>query len=76
MSSTALATIVKMLESLPVEVQDRVAEHLREYIDDLQDEIKWDESFQKTQLKLIAVAQRAKQEIAEGQSTAMDYNKL
>lgn len=65
-----------MLESLPIEVQDRVAEHLREYIDDLQDEMRWNKSFQRTQSKLIAAAQRAKQEIAQGQATAMDYNQL
>jgi hypothetical protein len=76
MSSTALSTIVKMLESLPDEVQEQVAEHLQEYIEDLQDEIKWNESFQKTQLKLIAVAKRVKQEIAEGKASEMNYNKL
>lgn len=76
MSSSAITTIVKMLESLPVELQDRVAEHLREYIDDLQDEMRWNTSFQRTQSKLIAAAQRAKQEIAEGQATAMNYDQL
>jgi hypothetical protein len=76
MSSVAIATVVKMMESLPVDVQDRVAEHLREYIDDLQDEIRWNESFQRTQQNLIAAAKRAKQEIAEGQATVMDYDQL
>jgi hypothetical protein len=76
MSSAVVTTIVKMLESLPIEVQDRVAEHLREYIDDLQDEMRWNQSFQRTQSKLIAAARRAKQEIAEGQATAMDYDQL
>ncbi|MEH2176681.1 hypothetical protein [Nostoc sp.] len=65
MSSTAITTAIKMMESLPVEVQDRIAEHLREYIDDLQDEIRWNESFQRTQSKLIAAAKLAKQEIAQ-----------
>ncbi len=60
-----------MMESLPVDVQDRVAEHLREYIDDLQDEIRWNESFQRTQQNLVAAAKRAKQEIAEGQATVL-----
>lgn len=76
MSSTAVTTIVKMLESLPIEVQDRVAEHLREYIDDLQDEIKWNKSFQRSQSKLVAAAQQAKQEIAKGQATTIDYDQL
>lgn len=76
MSSAAITTVLKMMESLPVDVQDRVAEHLREYIDDLQDEIRWNKSFQRTQPKLAAAAKRAKQEIAEGQATVMDYNQL
>jgi len=43
---------------------------------DLQDELKWDNSFKKTQEKLIASAQRAKREIAEGLAKPMDYDKL
>jgi translation initiation factor 2B subunit (eIF-2B alpha/beta/delta family) len=76
MSSTAITTVVKMLESLPIDIQDRVAEHLREYISDLQDEARWEESFQRTQESLVAAARRAKQEIAEGQAKAMDYEQL
>ena len=72
MPSTTITTLVKMLESLPEAAQDRVVEHLREYIDDLQDELKWDRSFQQTQSKLVAAAQCARQEIAEGQATAME----
>ena len=45
MRSTAVITIVKMLETLPDDIQNRVLEHLREYMDDLQDEIRWNQSF-------------------------------
>ncbi|BAZ20465.1 hypothetical protein NIES4073_13410 [Kalymmatonema gypsitolerans NIES-4073] len=76
MSSPAITTVVKMMESLPVDVQDQVAEHLREYINELQDEIQWSRSFQRTQQKLVAAAQRAKQEIAEGKATTLDYDQL
>lgn len=76
MSSTAVTTIIKMLESLPIEAQERVVQHLREYIDDLRDEMRWNQSFRRTQSNLVAAAQRAKQEIAEGQATAMDYDQL
>jgi len=65
-----------MMESLPIEIQDRVVEHIREYVSDLQDEARWDESFRKTQDNLVAAARRAKQEIAEGQASAMDYEQL
>ncbi|MGB3266867.1 MAG: hypothetical protein WBA89_23250 [Microcoleus sp.] len=55
---------IKMMESLPETLQQRVAEYLKEYIEDLKDELRWDESFEKTQPQLMAAAQRAKQEIA------------
>ncbi|MEA5530261.1 hypothetical protein VB638_11810 [Dolichospermum sp. UHCC 0684] len=76
MSSPAITTVVKMMESLPQDLQDTIAEHLREYLADLQDELKWDNSFKKTQEKLIASAQRARREIAEGLAKPMDYDKL
>ncbi|MBX9255597.1 hypothetical protein H1Q63_16945 [Desmonostoc muscorum CCALA 125] len=76
MSSAAIATVVKMMESLSVDAQDRVAEHLREYINDLQDEIQSSESFNRTQQKIVAAGQRAKQQIAEGQANPLDYDQL
>jgi len=76
MSSTAIATVVKMMESLPETAQDQVVEHLREYLEDLQDELQWDTLFKKTQPQLIAAARRAKKEIAEGLAQAMDYDQL
>lgn len=76
MSSEAISTVVKMMESLPEDLQNQIAQHLHEYIQDLQDEIKWENSFQKTQNKLIIAAQKAKQEIARGLSQPMDYDKL
>jgi DNA primase len=76
MSSAAIATIVKMVESLPDELQEKVVEHIRDYIADLEDEKLWDTSFQQTQDKLVAAAQKAKQEIAAGQSVPMDYEQL
>jgi glycerate-2-kinase len=76
MSSPEISTVIKIMESLPEDVQNRVLEHLREYLEDLQDELKWDNSFKTTQPKLIASAQRAKREIAEGLAKPMDYKNL
>jgi translation initiation factor 2B subunit (eIF-2B alpha/beta/delta family) len=76
MSSTTIDTIIKMVESLPDNLQEQVAKHLRSYITDLEDEARWESSFQKTQNSLMAAAKRAKQEIAEGKSTPMDYEQL
>jgi len=76
MPSTTIATVTKMLEFLPETVQDQVAEHLRDYIEDLQDELQWDISFKNTQQQLVTAAKCARQEIAEGHAKPMDYNQL
>ena len=49
MSSTGIATVLKIMESLPEPAQARVVDHLREYIEDLRDEERWDATFQRTQ---------------------------
>ncbi|MEM8505326.1 MAG: hypothetical protein AAF716_19505 [Cyanobacteria bacterium P01_D01_bin.1] len=76
MSSSSITTIVKMVESLPSELQERVAEHLREFIADLEDELRWDAALARSHSHLIASAQQAKREIAEGKSAPMDYERL
>lgn len=74
--TTAIETVVKMMESLPDTAQSQIVEKLREYIEELQDEMKWDASFKKTQKQLVEAAKRAKQEIAAGHAEPMDYDKL
>jgi hypothetical protein len=76
MASMAITTVTKMMETLPEPTQDQVVEHLREYLADLQDEVRWDTLFKKTQPQLIAAAQRARQEIAQGLAKPMDYEQL
>lgn len=76
MMTENITTVIKMVELLPSSAQEKVIEHLREYITELQDELKWDNSFNKTQPKLIEMARKAKQEIAEGKSQPMNYEEL
>lgn len=76
MSSPAIATIVKMVESLPSDAQERLADHIRDYIAELDDEMRWDDSFKRTKTSLVAAARRAKQTIADGRSVPMDYEQL
>lgn len=68
MVTPAVNTIIKMIEQLPEADQERVAEHLREYLAALEDEEKWDKAFAKTQDKLIYAAREARKQIAEGKS--------
>jgi hypothetical protein len=76
MSSASITTLVKMVESLPDSLQEKVVEHLRNYIADLEEEKRWDDSFSRTQDQLVAAARKAKQQITEGQSIPMDYDQL
>lgn len=76
MSSGSIETVTRMLESLPESEQDRVVEHLREYIEALADEHRWNELFNKTQSQLAEGAQRAREEIAGGHAKPMDYDQL
>ena len=76
MTPEATMTIIKMLETLPEQAQDRVVEYLREYIEDLRDETLWNESFSRTQANLVSASQRVRKEIAEGKATPLDLEKL
>jgi hypothetical protein len=76
MTSTSIVTVVKMMESLPENVQEQLVEHLRGYLADIKDEMQWEASFKKSNSKLISAARRAKQEISEGLAVPMEYNNL
>jgi hypothetical protein len=76
MKSAATTTMIKMLESLPKTLQDRVLEHMRDYIENLRDEAKWDRSFSRTQDNLVEAARQARKDIAAGKSAPMDMDSL
>lgn len=76
MNSTAIATMVKMMERLPATTQERVVEHMREYLADLEDEALWDEQFTHSQSKLAAATQKARQEVETGEAEPMDFERL
>ncbi|MDE5076062.1 MAG: hypothetical protein O4749_08415 [Trichodesmium sp. St5_bin2_1] len=38
--------------------------------------LQWDESFEKTQVNLVAVARKVEQQISKGKEQAMDYGKV
>jgi hypothetical protein len=76
MESNPVATLIKMVETLPEPAQEKVVEHLRRYIDELQDEARWDELFKKTQPKLIEVARRARKEASQGNAQPLDLDRL
>jgi hypothetical protein len=66
MTSPAITTVVKMIETLPEHKQELVVEQLRVYITEMQDEDAWDALFNKTQPQLVAAARVAKGQMASG----------
>jgi hypothetical protein len=76
MSTPSIETVVQMMAPLPEPVQERVVEHLREYLLELEEELKWDSLFKKTQPQLIEAARRAREEIAEGKARPLNLDEL
>ncbi|MEZ4591598.1 MAG: hypothetical protein R3D55_10735 [Chloroflexota bacterium] len=76
MSSTAIATMTKMMESLPEAAQEQALEHLRDYIAEMQEEREWESLFEKTEEQLLAAARKAKAEIASGKAQPMNFDDL
>ncbi|MBI2060886.1 MAG: hypothetical protein HYT87_14055 [Nitrospirae bacterium] len=74
--TNAAQTALKMLESLPEEIQDRVVQSLAGIIEEARDEGRWDEAFVERSDGLAAAARRAHEEIAAGKSRPMEYDKL
>lgn len=76
MTSKAITTIIKMMESMPENAQYQVVEHLRDYLESMRDEMHWDSLLKRTEPQLIAAARRARNEIAKGRAKPMDFKKL
>ena len=76
MSSEAIATVIKMMDTLPDASQKQVVEHLQAYIADLQDELRWDAAFVNTQSSLIQQVRLAKQQITDGKARPLNIDDL
>lgn len=74
--SKATETAVKMIESLSQEAQERVVEKLRDLVEDARDEARWDDLFERKKASLVAAARKARNDIAAGKASDMDYDKL
>src|SRR5438309_81164 len=76
MSTAAIETVTKMLESFPESVQDQAAEHLREYLEEITDDLRWDESFKRTSEKLAEAARFAREQSENGMTEPFDLERL
>mgnify|MGYP003471671164 len=75
-SSSAITTVVQILEDLPESAQQRVIDHLREYLEDISDELQWDATIERTRPQLAAAARRAKEEIGRGLAKPLELDEL
>lgn len=76
MSTETITTIIKMIESLPEDKQEKVIDYLRHYIAELEDEIKWDRLFKETEDELSSIAKKIKHRASEERLEDFDFNKL
>jgi hypothetical protein len=74
--SKATETVVKMIESLPGKVQERVVEELRALVEEARDDERWDGLFERKKSRLVAAGRKARKEISAGKASDMNYNKL
>ena len=76
MLQTTVATLSKMIESLPEAHQELLVEHIREYVEELRDELQWNKQFENTQDKLMAAARRARQQMEKQHAKPMNAEEL
>lgn len=76
MPSPAIATVIKMMESVPEHIQEQCVEQVRLYLEETRDELQWETAYQQTRPKLVAAAQKARREIADGFGKPMDFDQL
>ena len=69
-------TIIKMIESLPFNIQDRILKEVEAIVADAIDESDWQSKFERKEERLIAMAKRVKKQVAAGKAKRMDYSKL
>jgi len=65
-----------MREPITKDVKHNIVERLKNFFQDFYDKLRSDYLFKKKEKKLVEVAKKARQEIAEGKAKVMYYNKL
>ncbi len=76
MSPAPLADLLADPRQARKVIDAQALEHMQQYIEDIRDELKWNESFGNSQSKLIAAARQAREEILQGKATPMDVEAL
>lgn len=76
MNTSNITTLNKKLGNLPADLREKLAQYISENLEDIKDEMRWDESFKRTSSKLVEFAQKARKDMQEGKAEEMDFSKL
>jgi hypothetical protein len=76
MASAAVETLIKMVESVPEPVQEKLVERVRELLHEMREDLKWEEVFARSQNKLADEAREVRKQIRSGLAEPMDLEKL
>ena len=76
MPTTAAVTIAYMIEPLPPHSQEQIVDHLRSYIEEIREDLQWNESFAKSQDSLAAMAKQVKLDVKHGIASPMEISLL
>ncbi len=74
MKTNSITTVVKIMEQLPEETQEKIENKIRKIASDLQDEIKWQKSYRNE--NLVKFAQKVKDDIKKNNIKKLDYSEL
>jgi len=73
MTTKLLDSLFQRAAALPPEMQDTLA---RQWLDELEDERRWDETFANSQDELELLAERARREHQEGRTIPKGWDEL
>ena len=74
--SNASETLLRIVESLPEPLQERILAEVQDFLEDMRDQGEWDAQFSRTQSGLASAARRVREEIAKGGSSSFDHERL
>jgi len=76
MRNSNVTILNEKLSDLPDDVREKVARYISEHLEDIQDDLKWEESFRRTSQALTEFAKKARIAIQEGKAEEIDFTKL
>ncbi len=71
--TTRLEQAVQKASILPAHIQDEIAE---QWLDDIESEIKWQQTLEQPQEKLVALAQKALQQSLRGKTLKAGFDEI